>query len=45
MFKDFNRFRKETATRIWPFKKGDRKKIIFKGNSPVGQSEQDDSGW
>ena len=45
MYKDFNRDRAETATRVWPFKKVDRTKIQFKGNRLVGQTEQDGSGW
>jgi len=40
MFKDFNRLREETATRVCPSKKMDRTKIQFRGNR---QPEQDSS--
>ena len=30
MFKGFKRFRGETTTRVWPFKKVNRTKIQFK---------------
>jgi hypothetical protein len=43
MFKDFNRVREETATRVRPSKKMDRTRIQFRGNRPVGQPEQDGS--
>jgi len=36
MFRDFNRVRTETATRVWSYKKVDRTKIQLKGNRPVG---------
>jgi hypothetical protein len=45
MFKEFNRFRGETATRVWPSKRVGRTKIQFKGNRHVGQTEEDGSSW
>jgi hypothetical protein len=43
--KIFNRFRGETATRVWPSRKVDRTKIQFKGSRHMGKTEQDGSSW